>query len=203
MNDAGSGATNKVERKIDEYDLDGLGDELEAAWTGENGDRTSLRSLADEFNRAVLEAAVREADGSATGSEVESVHRTLTDDDVPRSEALRTRRDLERRGVDVDAVLDDFVSHQTVHTYLTADRNVRPPEGNENRLEERRETIERLAGRTEAVSESAVDALVDAGELSDRPYEVFVDVRVTCGACGADYRVGELLQRGGCGCAGE
>lgn len=203
MGDTGSGSTNKVERKIDQYGLDGLEDELEAAWTGQNGDRTSLRSLTDGFNRSILEAAVREADGSVTDPEVERVHRTLTDDDVPRSEVLRTRRELERRGVDVDAVLDDFVSHQTIHTYLTVERDARPPEENANRLDERRETIERLAGRTEAVSESAIGSLVDANGLTDRPYEVFVDVRVTCGACGTDYRVGELLRRGGCDCAGE
>ncbi|SMO59217.1 rod-determining factor RdfA [Halorubrum cibi] len=203
MDDAGSGSTSKVERMIEKYDLEGLGTELEAAWTAEDGERTSLRSLAEEFNRTVLGTAMREAGGSVTQSDVESAHRTLTADDVPRSETLRTRRELERRGVDVDAVLEDFVSHQTVHTYLTTDRNARPPEGNGNRLDERRETIERLAGRTEAVADSAVDSLADADELADRPYEVFVDVRVTCGACGTDYRVGELLERGGCGCATE
>jgi hypothetical protein len=203
MDDAGSGSTSKVERTIREYDLEGLGAELEAAWTGEDGDRTSLRSLAEEFNRTVLGAAMREADGSVTRSDVESAHRALADDDVPRSETLRSRRELERLGVDVDAVLGDFVSHQTIHTYLTGEREARPPEEDADRLDERRETIERLAGRTEAVADSAVEALADAGDLADRPYEVFVDVRVTCGACGTDYRVGELLRRGGCGCAAE
>ncbi|MFC5133638.1 MULTISPECIES: rod-determining factor RdfA [Haloferacaceae] len=203
MDDAGSGSTSKVDRTMDEYGLDGFGAELEAAWTGEDGDRTSLRSLAEEFNRTVLGVAMREADGSTSRSDVDSAHRTLTDDDAPRSEVLRTRRELERSGVDVDAVLDDFVSHQTIHTYLTRDRGVRPPDEDVDRIDERRETIERLAGRTEAVTESAVESLADAGRLADRPYEVFVDVRVTCGACGTDYRAGELLRRGGCGCAVE
>ncbi|MFC5278380.1 rod-determining factor RdfA [Halorubrum rubrum] len=203
MDGSGSGSTSKVERTMNEYGLEGLGEELEAAWTGEDGDRTSLRSLAEEFNRTVLGAAMREVDGSVTRSDIESAHRTLTDEEAPPAETLRTRRELERLGVDVDAVREDFVSHQTIHTYLTAEREARPPEEGANRLDERRETIERLAGRTEAVAESAVGALVDAGDLAERPYEVFVDVRVTCGACGTDYRAGELLRRGGCGCAAE
>ena len=37
----------KVARLIEKYELSGMGAELEAAWTGESGERTSLRDLAD------------------------------------------------------------------------------------------------------------------------------------------------------------
>jgi len=58
---SGTNMNTKVARVIREYDLDGMGANLEAAWTGEAGERTSLRDLADEFNEAVLEAALRES----------------------------------------------------------------------------------------------------------------------------------------------
>ena len=53
MTTAASGVNTKVGRVIRAYDLDGMGANLEAAWTGESGERTSLRDLADEVDEAV------------------------------------------------------------------------------------------------------------------------------------------------------
>ncbi|MFC6771661.1 rod-determining factor RdfA, partial [Halorubrum pallidum] len=57
MTDTSSRPNSKVARVIEAYDLAGLGAQLERQWTGADGDRTSLRDLADVFNRRVLEAA--------------------------------------------------------------------------------------------------------------------------------------------------
>lgn len=195
-----SAASSKVARVIDTYGMEGKGDELEAAWTGESGERTSLRDLAEEFNLAVLEAAIREADGSVVSTDVESFYRTLTDDDVSRADEMRKRRELEGKGVDVDAVLDDFVTHQAIHTYLTKYRDAELDDRSENLVERKIDTLERLRGRTSAVSESTIGTLVNAEEITDREYEVFVDVRVVCSDCGTDYAVSDLLERGGCDC---
>lgn len=197
-----SDRTTKVGRGIDKYSLDGLGAALEAAWTGEDGDRTSLRELADEFNQSVLEAALRQADDPVIRTDVESSYRTLTDESVPRADTLRKRRELDRRGVDVDAVLDDFVTHQTIHTFLTTERDAQLPDDDTDRVARKTKTIERLRGRLAAVTESTIAALTKRGALTDRPYEVFVDVRIACSTCGADYPVTDLLQRGGCDCSG-
>ncbi|SEV85310.1 rod-determining factor RdfA [Natrinema salifodinae] len=199
--DSSGGRRTKVERVIDEYDLDGWGDRLEAEWIGDGTERTSLRDLATEFNKAVLRAAVRETGGTALDSDIESLYRTLTDDDVSRSEAVRKRRDLERAGVDVERVESDFVTHQTIHTYLTNVREASlPEEDGEDRIERKTETVQRLAGRTQVVTESTLEELGNAGEIADRDYEVFVDVRVICNECGADYPVADLLDQGGCDC---
>ena len=82
MIDGSSRRQTKVERVIDEYDLESWGDRLEAKWVGDGTERTSLRDLAAEFNRAVLRAAVRDAGGSMVESDIETLYRTLTDDDV-------------------------------------------------------------------------------------------------------------------------
>jgi hypothetical protein len=199
--DSSRGRRTKVERVIEKYDLEGWGDRLEAEWIGDGTDRTSLRDLAAEFNRAVLRAAVREAGASVVDSDVETLYRTLTDEDVSRSDAVRKRRELERSGVDIDDVRSDFVTHQTVHTYLTNVREASlPDEDAEDRVERKTETVQRLAGRTQVVTESTLEELGNAGEITDRNYEVFVDVRVICDDCGADYPVAELLDRGGCDC---
>lgn len=201
MTDGSSRRQTKVERVIDEYDLESWGDRLEAKWVGDGTERTSLRDLAAEFNRAVLRAAVRDAGGSMVESDIETLYRTLTDDDVSRSETVRKRRELERTGVDIDAVRSDFVTHQTIYTYLTNVRDASLPEADtDDRLERKTETVQRLAGRTQVVTESTLEELGNAGEIADRDYEVFVDVQTICGNCGADYPIATLLDQGGCDC---
>ncbi|SEP85206.1 rod-determining factor RdfA [Natrinema salaciae] len=201
--DSSGGRRTKVERVMDEYDLEEWGERLEAEWTGEGTERTSLRDLATAFNQAVLGAAVREAEGTVLDTDVESLYRTLTDDDVSRSDTVRKRRELERSGVDIDEVRSNFVTHQTIYTYLTNVRDASLPEEDaEDRVERKKETVQRLAGRTQVITESTLDELRNADEITDREYEVFVDVRAICGNCGADYPIAELLDQGGCDCDG-
>lgn len=190
----------KVERVIERYDLDGLGDRLEAEWVGDGTERTSLRDLATEFNIAVLRAALLDVGESTISSDVESTYQTLTDDDVPRSDEIRKRRELERAGVDVEDVLSDFVTHQAIHTYLTNVREAELTQDEGDRVERKKETIQRLASRTQVVTDSTLDELARAELLSEHNYEVFVNVRVLCEDCGADYTVDELITQGGCDC---
>jgi len=200
MTDTSSRPNSKVARVIEAYDLDGLGAELERRWTGEDGNRTSLRDLANVFNRRVLAAAMRESGQSAVESDVESAYAALTDEEAGSADRMRKRRDLEQAGVDVDAVLGDFVTHQAVHTYLTSYRDAELPDRSDGRIDRKLETLERLQGRTAAVTESTVESLVEAGELTDHDYELLVDVRAICPDCGSDYTVGDLLRSGGCDC---
>lgn len=199
--DASGRRRTKVERIIDEYGLEEWGARLEAEWIGDGTERTSLRDLADLFNRAVLRAALLEAGESVTDADVDHLYETLTDDSVPRSDTVRKRRDLERSGIDVEALQSHFVTHQAVHTYLTSVRDAAlPDEEPTDRLERKKTTIERLSGRTQVVTDATLEELVTADRLTDRSYEVFVNVRVVCENCGSDYPVVDLLERGGCDC---
>lgn len=195
----GAKPASKVARVIEAYELEGMGGYLERAWTGEDGTRTSLRDLADEFNRSVLDAAVRAAGGTATEYDIDATYRILTDEDVSSADTLRKERDLERDGVSVDSLRSDFVTHQAIHTFLTEyreaeldDRTVDPGE--------KIDTLERLEGRTAAVAESTLSSLVDADAVIDRDYELFVEVRTVCEDCGSDYGLVELISNGGCDC---
>lgn len=51
--------------------------------------------------------------------EVESLYRLLTADDIGAAEQTCARRRLEREGIDVQSLLSNFVSYQSVRTYLT------------------------------------------------------------------------------------
>lgn len=198
MTTESSGANTKVARVIREYDLDGMGASLEAAWTGETGERTSLRDLADEFNEAVLEAALRDVGASSLGVDVSSAYEALRGESG--SSATRARRRLEREGIDVDELTERFVTHQAVHTYLTKEREASLPAADDDMADRKVETIEKLQGRVSAVVESTLSSLANANELDRGDYDVLVDVRTVCPNCGADAPVGELIRRGGCGC---
>ena len=199
MANSSRGRGTKVARIIDTYELSGMGAELEAAWTGESGKRTSLRDLADEFNERVLEEALRESGVSALDYEVTGTYEALRHGSG--SEETRARRRLEREGVDVDAVSSDFVTHQAVHTYLTKEREATLPERDENAVDRKVETIDKLNSRVAAVTDTAIESILPDDELDRTSYEVLVDVRVVCGECGSDHSVGELLRQEGCDCA--
>lgn len=201
MTTKASAENTKVARVIQEYNLDGMGTNLEAEWTGEAGERTSLRDLADEFNEAVLEAAVREASISSLSVDVSSTYEALRSESG--SSVTRARRRLEREGIDADKLTGDFVTHQAVHTYLTQERKVSLPSESDNVAERKIETIEKLQGRVSAVAESAISSLVNANELNREDYDVLVDVRAVCPDCGSDAPLGDLIRRGGCSCTSE
>ena len=199
MTDSTRSRGTKVARVINKYELSQMGAELEAAWTGESGERTSLRDLADEFNERVLKEVLRESGVSALDFEVTGTYEALRHGSG--SGETRARRRLEREGVDVDAVSGDFVTHQAVHTYLTTDRGATLPERDENAVDRKVETIDKLQGRVAAVTDTAIQSLISDEELERTNYEVLVNVRVVCSECGSGYPIDDLLRQGGCDCA--
>jgi hypothetical protein len=126
MANTNGGRRTKVARIIDEYELTGMGARLEAAWTGESGNRQSLRDLADEFNEAVVESSLRDVESTPLEFEVSGTYHALSDES--NADATRARRRLEREGVDVDELESNFVTHQAIHTYLKRDRDATLPE---------------------------------------------------------------------------
>lgn len=192
---------SKVARLIDEYGLEGAGDELVRRWTAEGSERSSLRELAGWFNRRLLGEAMRAADLRAADPDVASTHRRLVGDDVSDGVRTQTRTELASNGVDVDALLDDFVTYQAVRHYLTNYRNVayQTPD-DEEKLENDLDTIQRLTTRARTVVEDRIEQSVRAGRLSDGDFEVLLEARVFCRACGTQATVAELFEQRGCDC---
>lgn len=202
MADAEStGRRTKIERVIDEYDLEGLETELAARWSAPAGERDSLRDLARYVNERILAAALERAGVDVVAGEVENYYRLLTDEDVSAGRREEARTTLDQQGVDVDALERDFVSHQAVHTFLT-DRAGITYEGTttSERLENARDALARLEGRVQSVAERNVDQLASAGHLDVGDVGVLVSLDVVCNDCGQRYDVGTLLEAGGCDC---
>lgn len=186
---------SKVTRVVDEYGLDGLEEELERRWLATDDSGMSLRELADHFNRRVLRAAIEESDVSTLEVDVDRTYEQLTSDDVSSGVRTRVQRRLERDGVDVDAVREDFLTHQSIHTYLREHRGVEQPDPTpEERRESATERVQKLQDRSAAVTRDALEALQREGLVPDGEFDVVVDVRVIYTESGEQYNVFDLLE---------
>ena len=191
----------KVGRLIEKYSLDAVEDELVAEWTRDDDERASLRELADEFNRRLLRAALRDSESSPHQRGVAKTYRTLTDDDVSSGMRLQSRRELEQVGIDVDALESDFVTYQAIYSFLREYCGARyEGTSDEEQLESDLERINRLISRTRAVAESDLERLGGTGRITVGEHKVFVDVQVYCQECDSQYPFSELLTEGGCDC---
>jgi hypothetical protein len=202
MTNKSNAQQSKVARLIDKYELSGMGETLEQRWTATE-DRLSLRDLADYFNRHLLQAALN-ADGSdALDGEIDNLYRLLTDDDVTSGVREQARNRLERDGVDPAMLEEDFVTYQSIRTYLKNYRDASAPttgESPDDRIDRKQSTIQRLSARLRDVTEQSLRGLASASVITLGEFEVIVTVRVHCTSCGTQQSVSRLLDNRGCEC---
>lgn len=196
----GDAPTYKVGKVIERADLEGMGERLEQRWLGTTGESHSLRELADEFNVAVLRAALRSNGEQPLAGEVEAMYQALVEDSASSGDRTQIRRTLERKGIDIDRIEEDFVTHQAIHTYLTKGRGVQKQTEVNDRLDAARRTIERLQSRLSAVTETSLSQLRSGDNVTLGEFEVLVTVDVVCTDCGTHSNVAELLDGRGCDC---
>ncbi|MFC5369191.1 rod-determining factor RdfA [Salinirubrum litoreum] len=192
----------KVERLLAKYELDGLGAELEARWTGPPGERESLRTLATAFNRRLLEAAMRDAQLNPLAGEVENLYRQLTSDEVSRGVQTEVETRLAHRGVDVETLDSEFVTYQAIRSYLKDVRGATYETSPSDTYEQGQRQLERLIGRTTAVVEQKLEQFVGAGRLTLGSFHVQTAVTVYCEDCERQYDLSAVLAAGGCDCTG-
>ena len=194
------GRRSKVARLIDEYDLQGLGAELEQSWTAEEN-RKSLRELASYFNQRLLQRALDEANVHCLDGELENTYRLLTDDEISSAESTRVRRRLERDGVGVDKLKSDFVTYQAIRSYLKNHRGAEYTPAETDPLEREATNVQKLRGRMVSVTEGKLEQFRDNDELTLGEFRTLADIRVVCEDCNTQFDVLELLDRGGCNCS--
>jgi len=199
--EAGAGRRSKVQRILDERGFEGLGEELERRWTTDGEDRASLRELADVFNRRVLADEAESAETQFLEGELENFYAKLTGDDVDTETRVAVERRLDREGIDTEELTDDFVTHQSIHTYLTKyrDASMSTPDA-DDRLADGRGTINRLQTRLSNVASNTLQTLSNANAIVLGDADVFVTITVTCNDCEAQREVNALLDDGGCDC---
>jgi len=196
---SGRGRPSKVVRLLDEYGSAALGAELEDLWTADE-DRYSLRELASYFNQQLLRRRLEEADVETFDGEIENLYRLLTSDDVNPAERTRVRRRLERDGINVDALESDFVTYQAIRTYLQEYRDVEYTTDETDPLERERANLQKLRGRTAAVTENKLEQLRDNDHLTLDEFRTLVNIQIVCEGCNTQMDVQDLLDSGKCSC---
>lgn len=192
----------KVGRVISKYGLTEFLEELPARWLGEDHESQSLRELADYLNVEILREAMESENLQPLDGEVENTYRLLTGDGVSSGMRTAKRNELERDGLDVGPVEDDFVTHQAIYTYLTEVLDVsKQDQEDEDPIEKHSERINRLRSRTQAVATNTLDSLVDNNVLEVGDPEISVTIQVYCDRCNRQYPLSSLLSEGGCDCA--
>jgi len=202
MTDTTDRPSSKVARLIDEHDLEGLGDELEARWTADGDDRMSLRDLADHFNKRLLERTLRDAEADAF--DVDGIYDRLAGEEVSSGVRTETRTRLERDGVDVDRLDRQFVTYQAIRSYLQEYRDAEyEGQSDREKIKKDRRSIRRLMARTESVTQERIENLRDSGRFDLDQFEVFLDAQILCENCGTQHTVAELFEQQGCECQRE
>jgi len=196
------GRQTKVARLLDEYELHGLGEELEQLWTAQT-DRRSLRELADYFNQRLLQRQLEAANAQPLDGEVENLYRLLTDEAVSSAERTRVQRQLERDDIDVDALESDFVTYQAIRTYLKEIRGAEHSPADTDPVERERQNLQQLRGRAVAVTEGKIDQLRETDDLALGEFQTLVNIQIVCEDCNTQLGVFDLLDRGGCDCPTE
>ena len=195
----GRGRRSKVARVIDEYGLHELGPEMERLWTADEN-RRSLRTLADYFNRQLLESAVEEQDVQLLDGELENIYRLLTDDEVSSADRTRVRRQLEREGIAVEDIESDFVTYQAIRSYLKGHRDAEYTPEAANPIERQKTNLQQLRGRVTSVTEGTLEQLRANDQISLGEFRTLANIQVICEDCNVRFDVLELLGRGGCDC---
>jgi hypothetical protein len=196
--------SNKVARLLREYELDGIGEELEARWTADGDERMSLRDLASYFNKRLLERRLTRAGLSTLEADAETTYRNLTSDDVSAGVRSDTRVRLQQNGVDVDALEQDFVTYQAIRSYLKEYREATYQQASdEKKIAKDKESIKRLVSRTRSVTADRLEKLSETDRIAIDDFEILLDMQVLCQECGSQYSVDELLDARGCSCQQE
>jgi hypothetical protein len=192
----GRGRRGKVERLIDEYDLD-VGPELINAWTREQN-RRSLRNLARYFNRELLRERLDRHGVSSVGMDIETVYRHLRGEESAGSQT-RVHRQLDREGVDVESLREEFVSHTAIRTFLR-NRSVTRSEDEGDQVAAEATHIQQLQNRTAVVAEDKLETLRSTDRVLIGDFRVLVDVQVFCEDCQRQFDINELLEVRRCSC---
>lgn len=193
----------KVGRVLQAYGLEQFGTTLEQQWTGTES--ASIRELTRELNRELIRSALTDAGSIPIDGEAENLRRILRSSEVSESRQIEARRRLQDEGVDTGSLLDDFVSHQTVHNHLRNCRGISQPEprSDDDRLSGAKSTIFGLQNRTEVVTDKTLAQLGTNGLLAPAEFDVVVDIQAICEQCGRSNDIEELLRTGSCRCQDE
>jgi hypothetical protein len=194
----------KLGRVAAVHDLADVHDELGRRW-GERGD-ASVRELTEQFNRRVLRSAFERSGRSPIDGEIRNFYRVLNDDDVDAGSRTRARERLREEGIEITALEEQFISHQTMYRHLVDCLDVSDASAHEDDEAIASTWVDRirsLEARAARVTERGIEQLRSRGVIEIGSADVLVDVTVLCSDCGTFYTFEELADGRACECGVE
>jgi hypothetical protein len=196
----------KVGRASGKYAIDNMNEKLHSRRMNQG---MSLRDLADYFNQQVLNRAIERtgadladvAYGAVSPDDaVARVYESLTSETISADREARVRTRLEQRGVDVNDIESDWVTHPTMRSHLNECLGIETSRSSEIGREDSRDTIEWARTRCTKIVHQTVSRLISAGVVTVSDHHVSVSINISCSDCGQTYRLSELLTEQSCSC---
>jgi hypothetical protein len=185
----------KVQRVAEAYRLSGVDEELQRRY--ETGDAT-LHELAEYVNDRIT-AVTLDAVNEPIDSEPATVRAALNGEEgIPATRRDDMRATLAGR-IDVEVLLDSYVSHETVRRHLNEHLDVSTSRGGFDTFEEFEDALDAYQEQYENGIRSALERAAKKGLIQGESYRVF-STRVECQQCSETYRLQELLEDRGCDC---
>jgi uncharacterized alkaline shock family protein YloU len=196
-NSTGQTRKRKLERVAEKRDIGGISNKIHEKWV--NTDAT-LKDLRDQFNRAVLESAMKDAGMDIAPGEVEYTYRHISpDDNVTLTNKKETEMRLTKSGINVEKITDNFInSPQTILNYLRAEYDVerrRRATGDVD-IEQEYEYIKPLNRRYENVVTTIIDRLSKSNELEHNNFDVSVECVITDNKNNQTKKLSDVLEGG-------
>lgn len=186
-----------VERIVDKYDLETVGEELVALHDGE--DPVGVRDLALHFNTEVTDAALQEMGISLDRDAVTAIVEQLTADDD-----TDTKVDVAGQTVDLSEVSHDLITHEYLPAYMRSlwAKTETPEQHPADVIDAIQTDHDRMA----RADKRRLATLSAHGELDGVTPRVTVEATATCRTCHTETDLLTYLRNGGCpvpDCAGE
>ena len=190
----------KVDKVTDKYDLQNADERL---LRRREQEEAGLRALETYINTWILKRAMTEHGMTVLDGEEENYHRLLTSDDVMETSRREARRELEQAGIDVDELLEDFVSYQTVRKHLNECLGEDTGEEYTPDVEDGRDTFAALAERVKNVVSRTINRFRRHDAVAIGEPDVIVSIKLRCGDCGRTHNLGAFLDDPRCACVAE
>lgn len=181
----------KVERVSEAYDVNLVERVREAHRHGK-----SLRELEEEAGAELVRHLMEQADMDYVEGDERRYYRILSGEKDNPVARKQVRRQLERSGVDVEAMLSSVPSYQTIRHHLQQceERDTSGEKSNEVTAGDVSETVRAAEARVERVVEQSIETL----DISSADY-INNSTIVRCEKCGSAVDVHDFFEDG-CRC---
>ncbi|WP_276256551.1 rod-determining factor RdfA [Halomontanus rarus] len=198
-----SNCSCKIGRVLRAYSLEGFNTELETRWTADGEEHLSLRELETHLNKNIFREELNSKNISFLDKELEIWYSILTGEDPDNTTQIPIKRRLERQGVDVDQVVNDFVSYQTINRHLKKCLEVEQKARDETDVQYIRRRVQQiyaLENKLQTIIYDSLTQLDETGRISLNDFDVILDSNVICSNCGAHHTISDIVVNQGCKC---